>query len=428
MMHPVENTNTLVYLHGLCALRPRVTALRLRALLEAGAAPQSAWDAGTDLLRRAGWTPEAVSVFLEHRQRWDPAAEYARLEAAGIRLVPTNAPEFPPLLNRIYDPPLALYVRGTLPGDAPALAVVGSRKATPYGRSATHALVRPLSARGLVIVSGLAFGIDAEAHRAALETHGKTIAVLGTGVDDAALYPRAHRQLAHDIVASGGAVVSEFPPGTTARAEYFPQRNRVIAGLARATVVVEATNHSGALITARLALAENREVLVVPGPITVPTSEGTNRLLREGAAPALSADDILDALSLQSLFSSAAQRASDVDESRTGAAKRDAPSGLSDRAAMVPARAEHGRESEVAFPEPASVGPARKARDALELHPVTATASEHTVLSSLSADPKTIDDLLSVCTLPPHEVAATLSLLELSGRVRDVGGKHYVRC
>lgn len=438
-MRLVENTDALAYLHGLCALRPRVSTLRLRALLDAAGSPASAWNADGPLLKRAGWTEEAVTTLTEHRRRWDLASEYARLGALGIRLVPLEVPEVPPLLPHIYDPPLALYVRGKLPGDALAIAVVGSRTATPYGRAATQALVRPLSARGLVIVSGLAFGIDAEAHRAALETHGTTVAVLGTGVDEASVYPRSHRQLAKDIVAASGAVASEFPPGTTARPEHFPQRNRIIAGLARATVVVEATTQSGALITARLALAENREVLAVPGPITAPTSEGTNRLLREGAAPALSADDILDALSLRDTLAPPLLRAPGADRPESGKHARPrvprnvlraavaTPSGQGLPAAGGEERGAR-RSEESRWDSGATASEDARGRPRGEETTFTPHADHAArVLSFLSADPQTIDELLAVCTLPPHEVAATLTVLELEGRVRDVGGKHYVR-
>lgn len=384
-------------LHALCALRPRVTALRLRALLAAAGSPERAWQAEAALLTTAGWSDDARTAFLEHRARWNVAAEADRLAEQDITLIPlestpgTPNAAYPALLREIYDPPIALYVRGHLSRPGPVVAVVGSRKASPYGRTVTASLVKPLAARSLTIVSGLAYGIDAEAHRAALSVNGHTVSVLGSGVDEPSLYPRAHRTLARDIVAAGGAVISEFPPGTGARAEYFPQRNRIIAGLSHAVVIVEADTTSGALITARLALAENREVLAVPGPITSPLSEGTNRLLQAGAAPACSADDILEALALEEVLRPSA---------RPAEARRETALAASERAPAAPA---------------------------LQPGPWPAPVVER-VLGLLSAEPKSIDEVVAVSTLPTHEVSATLSLLELRGQVRDVGGKQYVRC
>lgn len=372
-------------LHALCTLRPRITALRLRMLLTRAGSAAAAWNAEPSLLREAGWTEEAISWFVEHRTRWSATDEAERFARSGIRLVGLEDEDFPALLRQLFDPPIGLYVLGELRGTDPALAFVGSRKATPYGRLATQALVRPLAVRGLTIVSGLAYGIDAEAHRATLGVHGHTIAVLGGGIDDASLYPRAHRQLAAEIVAAGGAVVSEFPPGTSVRAEFFPQRNRIIAGLARGVVVVEAGRESGALITARCALAENREVFAVPGSIVSPLSEGTNHLIAEGASPALTAESILENFALAEVFQTRRETAR-----TTPPATRGVP--LPDH----PARA----------PSPVA--------DA--------------ILSQLATEPRDIDALVAACTLPAQEVSAMLSLLELEGRVREVGGKQYVRC
>lgn len=364
----------LPFLHGLCALRPRLTALRLQALLARAGSPMAAWKSSESLRADAGFTPEGTEVFLRHRTAWDLEAEILRLQRDGLRLVAEHSPEYPPLLRQIHDPPIGLYVRDRIDPAWVFLAVVGSRKASPYGRTVTSVLVRPLAARGLTIVSGLAYGIDAEAHRATLAVHGTTIAVLGSGADDTSLYPRAHRPLAHEIVTAGGAVLSEFPPGTEPRPELFPQRNRIIAGMSRAVLVVEATVTSGALITARLTLDGGRDVLVVPGPITSPTSEGTNRLLREGATPVCSADDVLSALELTETL-------------------------------RLPSAGEGPGER-----------PAAEAKE-----PTGA------ILRALALEPRSLDDLVATTTLPVHEVAATLSLLELDGCVRDVGGKQYVR-
>ena len=204
----------------------------------------------------------------------------------------------PPLLRAIHDPPARLYVRGG-GGDEllarPAVAIVGARACSPYGALVARMLGRELAAAGLVVVSGLARGIDGEVHRGALAADGATVAVLGCGIDRD--YPAAHARLADEIRAHG-LVVSEYPPGTEPAPWRFPARNRIIAGLCAATVVVEARARSGALITADFALEEGRDVLAVPGEITSALSAGTNALLRLGATPATSAQDVLELFGL----------------------------------------------------------------------------------------------------------------------------------
>jgi DNA processing protein len=206
-------------------------------------------------------------------------------------------PAYPPLLSQLHDPPDELYVRGRAEVlTEPAVAVVGARSCSSYGSQVARSLARELTAAGVVVVSGLARGIDGEAHRGSLEAGGSTIAVLGCGIDRD--YPRSNAGLAERIRASGG-VVSEYPPGTEPAPWRFPARNRIIAGLSLATVVVEARERSGALITADFALELGREVFAVPGEITAALSAGTNDLLRQGAAPLLSAEDVLRALGLE---------------------------------------------------------------------------------------------------------------------------------
>ena len=208
---------------------------------------------------------------------------------------------YPELLAEIPDPPARLWVRGDAPLDMlarPAVAIVGARACSGYGRSVARLLATEAAAAGAVVVSGMARGIDGEAHRGALAAGGTTVAVLGCGVDRD--YPAAHAELARAIVASGGLVVSEYEPGVEPAPWRFPARNRIIAGLARATVVVEARERSGALITADFALEDGRDVLAVPGEITSSLSAGTNALLRLGATPATRAADVLEAIGLES--------------------------------------------------------------------------------------------------------------------------------
>lgn len=215
---------------------------------------------------------------------------------------------YPPSLAAIPDPPAALWLRGNADPSAlsgVALAVVGARSCSPYGRAVARSLARDAAAAGATVVSGLARGVDGEAHRGALEGGGITVAVLGCGIDRD--YPAAHAELARRIVAEGGLVVSEYEPGVEPSPWRFPARNRIIAGLAQATVVVEARERSGALITADFALEDGREVLAVPGEITSGLSKGTNALLRLGATPVTCADDVLEALGLTAPPPSAAE-------------------------------------------------------------------------------------------------------------------------
>ena len=207
---------------------------------------------------------------------------------------------YPALLGQIPDPPASLWVRGEADLEvlaAPAVAIVGARACSGYGRSVARTLATESAAAGAVVVSGLARGVDGEAHRGALAAGGRTVAVLGCGIDRD--YPAAHAELARSIVDAGGLIVSEYAPGVEPAPWRFPARNRIIAGLARATVVVEARERSGALITADFALEDGREVLAVPGEITSALSIGTNGLLRQGATPATCVADVLDALGLE---------------------------------------------------------------------------------------------------------------------------------
>lgn len=213
-------------------------------------------------------------------------------------IVSRGKPGYPPLLAELHDPPARLHLRGgpvkTL--CLPAVAIVGARSCSPYGAQVARELGRELAAAGIVVVSGLARGIDGEAHRGALAAGGPTVAVLGCGIDRD--YPRAHTELARRI-AESGLVVSEYPPGVEPAPWRFPARNRILAGLARATVVVEARERSGALITADFALELGRDVFAVPGEITSGLSKGTNDLIRQGATPLLTADDVLESLGIE---------------------------------------------------------------------------------------------------------------------------------
>ena len=236
--------------------------------------------------------------FARFRETFDESAERERLRAAGLRFLGRSEPGFPPLLEAIHDPPPGLFLRGGAAAELlarPAVAIVGARACSAYGRQVARRLGRELAAAGLVVVSGMARGIDAEAHRGALEAGGVTVAVLGCGVDRD--YPAAHTALAREIV-ERGLVVSEYGPGVEPAPWRFPARNRIIAGLCSATAVVEARERSGALITADFALEEGREVLAVPGEITSALSAGSNALLRLGATPLTRYEDALESFGI----------------------------------------------------------------------------------------------------------------------------------
>jgi DNA processing protein len=239
-----------------------------------------------------------TSRFAAFAAVFDEQAYRRSLANAGIRWFARSEPTFPPLLAAVHDPPPGLFLRGVAPADlltAPAVSIVGARSCSDYGAHVARSLARELAAAGVVVVSGLARGIDGWAHRGALDAGGTTIAVLGCGVDRD--YPRAHAALAARIVESG-LIVSEYPPGVAPAPWRFPARNRIVAGLAAATVVVEARDRSGALITADFALEEGREVLSVPGEITSALSRGTNGLLRLGAIAVTGSSDVLEAIGL----------------------------------------------------------------------------------------------------------------------------------
>jgi DNA processing protein len=274
---------------------PYIGPARIERLLQAFGSLSVAWLAPREDLR-AVLEPRSLSELLAARSRIDPAKELESLARSGVGVVHPAHPSYPRLLAEISGRPSILYVRGKLtPADDTAVALVGTRKATPYGRHAAERIAAELAQAGVTVVSGLARGVDAAAHRAALEAGGRTIAVLGSGPD--VIYPAEHRQLAEQILVSG-AILSEFPLGTKPDAQNFPARNRIVSGMTLGTLVVEAPLRSGALITASFAADQGREVFVIPGSIFAQTAEGTNALLRDGARLVRDGADILEDLGL----------------------------------------------------------------------------------------------------------------------------------
>lgn len=321
------------------------------------------WQANAAALKRAELDEGTIAALIQHRETLRPAESLARLEKLDISAVTVADSRYPALLKQIYDPPPVLFYRGQLEVlQNLCLAVVGTRRATSYGTRATATLIPPLAQAGAVIVSGLAYGIDAAAHRATLSVHGLTVAVLASGLD--IIYPTAHHQLAQDIVRQGGLLVSEFAPGTPPLKQNFPYRNRIIAGLTRGTLVIEAAPGSGALVTAKHALEANREIFAIPGSIFSPASQGTNELLALGAHVVTEPDDILEVFNL--------------------AAETPAP--------RQPVSAEHAR-----------------------------------LLEMLETEPKLLDDLVRELKLSTADVSAALSQLELAGYVSQIEGRGYAR-
>ena len=271
-MPPVSEYNALALFH-------QGNHAKLRAL----------WERHRDW--RAAWNEAKSAAHI------DPTREWQRLLAHDVRLILCDDPNFPSALREIHDAPFALYTKGSFAFESPAVAVVGTRRATREGARIAHDLARALADRRIAVISGLALGIDGAAHRGTLASRARpTVAVLPCGLDRT--YPPAHTGLAREIVAAGGALVSEYPFGTPSYPAHFLERNRIVAGLAQATLVVEAPERSGALVTARLALEQNRDVLVVPGPIAHPNYAGSHGLIRQGAGLVTCAAHICEALGL----------------------------------------------------------------------------------------------------------------------------------
>ena len=393
-----SKTGSVVLLQAMAAFRPNISALRLHALIKYSGGIEQAWNTPDETLEQYKWNPEQRHLFNEFRKNYQPEKSYERLQNQEINFIPFSSPDFPSILNSIYDPPLGLYVRGQLQKNLLTISFVGSRRATPYGKTVTNMLVRPLAAKGAIIISGLAYGIDAEAHQATLAAHGTTWAVIGNGCDEPTLYPRSHRQLSRDIINGGGAIISEYPPGTRPQPYFFPQRNRIIAGLSRAIVVVEASIQSGALITARLGLEQNRDVFAVPGPITSEMSQGANELIRDGAVPVQSAEQIIEALELFSMVGEPRKR----------------------RGAPLRAPAPTTETGNIFNSQNLAANPT----DNGSIKPQT---DQEKILFILSQNPLPIDEIVKASTLPSHTVSSALTIMEIDDLIKDVGGRNYVR-
>jgi DNA processing protein len=326
---------------------------------------EQAWNAGSVDLKEAGLDQRVVQTIIDRRPGIDLAAEMEKLDQCKVRVIIQDDPSYPRRLKEIYDPPPVLYVSGTLMSDEDwPLAVVGARRATHYGREVADRLVSDLVQNRITIVSGLARGIDTVAHKKALAAGGQTVAVLACGLDT--IYPPENQALSQEIVANG-ALVSEYPLGIKPRADNFPRRNRIMSGLSLGTLVIEAAEKSGALITARMAMEQDREVFAVPGSILSASSKGCNQLIRDGAKPVLEVEDILGELNLSTI------------------------------------------------PHQLALGELLPENDA-----------ESALLKHLSAGPLHIDELCRCTSLPISTVSSTLTIMELKGMVNQLGNMNYV--
>jgi len=259
---------------------------------------EQAWPAEINEFKQAGLDNSTIEQIKKQRPKINPDWQMELLAKEEIDLITILDKNYPKLLKEIYAPPALLYVRGKFePNDEFSLGIVGTRKLSPYGKQITPLITADLAQTGLTIISGLAKGIDTLAHQAVLDVNGRTIAVLGSGLDKSSIYPFVNRQLAEEI-SQQGAVISEFPFGTKPLAQHFPQRNRIISGLSLGILVIEAAEKSGSLITARNALEQNRDVFAIPGPILSQSSLGPNNLIKMGAKLVSQANDIIEELDL----------------------------------------------------------------------------------------------------------------------------------
>jgi len=342
-----------------------IGAVRFQGLLDYFGQAEIAWQAPPEGLHAAGLSTKIIENLLHVRNTVSLDQVWERIQAQGIQVLTWEDKGYPRRLKEIEQPPPVLYIRGNLiPEDEWAVAIVGTRRITAYGRQVAEEVASVLAHNGITVISGLARGVDGVAQQAALSAGGRSLAVLGSGVDR--VYPPEHNRLAEQVIAKG-ALISDYPPGTPPEAANFPPRNRIISGLSLAVVVIEAGSESGALITANFAAEQGRDVFAVPGNITAPQSLGTNRLIQNGAYPLLNPREILEALELTMVTEQQAVR--------------------------------------IALPT-----------DIIESQ----------LFEAISREPLHVDEIRTRTNLPIEKVSATLALMELKGMVRQVGGMNYV--
>lgn len=331
--------------------------------------PESAWNASISELVKSGLKESLAEKIVQKRNEINPEKEWETLQKEAVSIISINDKTYPPLLREIHNPPYILYVKGDVSLlNSNMISVVGSRRFTEYGSRVASSFGRDLANAGITVVSGLALGIDAIAHKGSLEVRGKTIAVLGNSLDEKSIHPRTNFELSKEIIENNGLLLSEYPIPTQPSVGTFPARNRLMAGMSLGTVVIEAALDSGSLITANLALEFNREVFAVPGPIFYPQSQGPHMLIKNGAKIATSIADILEEIN--------------VVEGYSGEQK--------------------------------------------SLYAAN-SAEEEKLLSILSQEPLHIDTIAKLTKLNTSLTSSTLAILEINGAVKNIGGQNYIK-
>ncbi len=357
----------MVYLNALNKING-IGSQKMKLLIDFFKTPENAWKANLENLKKSGIGEKLAEKMASERSGINPDKEWEKLQKENIKIITLPDENYPKLLKEIPNPPYTLYVKGNFNFNSqPLLAVVGSRKFTSYGKQAAFELCQGLVRAGVAVVSGLAFGIDAIAHQSSLEANGKTIAVLGNSLDEKNIAPRANFDLARRIVESEGTLISEFPIETTAAPGTFPARNRIMAGMTLGTLVIEAAQDSGSLITANLALEFNREVFAVPGSIFGSQSAGTNNLIKSGAKMVTGIKDILDELKLE--------QQKEIEKVRK----------------IIPGNSE-----------------------------------EEKILNILSGESLHIDNIIKLSKLKTATALSTISIMEMKGMVKNIGGQNYI--
>lgn len=362
-MHPQA-----IYFHAFNSFKERIGPLRAKKILNFFGSMEKAWkEGGASEFIQAGLEPALAEEIVSKRPQMDLQKELEKLQRENISIMTCLDENYPKLLKEIYDYPYIMYIKGQIKKeDDFAIAVVGTRKLSHYGQQVTARIASELSQAGLTIVSGLAEGIDTLAHLSALENKARTIAVLGSSLERASIFPPRNKYLA-DKIALNGAVLSEYPFASAALKHHFPARNRIISGLTLGTLIIEAPEKSGTMITANHALRQNREVFAVPGSIFSNTSAGPNNLIKMGAKLVTSAQDILEELNLKNLAQSITV---------------------------------------------SKISPS--------------TPEEELILNFLSHEPLTVDKIASLTKLNIAAVNSTLSLMEMKGMIKNLGGMQYV--
>lgn len=361
----MQHKNNLKYLNALNKING-IGPQKMRRLMSFFATPAEIWQADLKNLIRSGIGEALSAKITAERIKIDPEQEWLKLEKGNIKMLIETDPEYPRLLKEIPSAPYILYIKGDMNLNAPMISIVGSRKYSDYGSRVAYAFAKDLAQAGITVVSGMALGIDAIAHRGAIDGGGKTIAVLGNSLDDKNIHPITNFRLSQEIIRNG-CLVSDFPIETHASTGTFPARNRIVAGLSLGTLIIEAGEKSGTLITANLALDFNREVFAVPGQIFSPQSFGTNDLIKKGAKVVTGIRDILEELQLEE------RRLKTIPQAR-----------------------------------------------------ISESPEEEVILRTLSTDPLHIDNISKVSKLGTATVASTLAILEIKGWVRNIGGQNYI--